>query len=72
MPVTSRPFAQAKALLDAALEQEIGIACPTNSQKGAVNLITTERTANPKYAGLIIFAPTNGEVFICKREVELD
>ena len=72
MPVTSRPFAQAQALLDAALEQEIGVAFTPNVQAGAVNLLTSIRKDNPKYAGLIFFSPNNGEVFICKREVELD
>ncbi len=72
MPVTSRPFAQATALLDAALEQEIGVAFTPNVQAGAVNLLITIRKGNLKYAGLIFFQPANGEVFICKREVELD
>lgn len=71
MPVTSRPFAQAKALLDAALEQEIGLGVPTNSQAGLVNLLIPMRKAEPKYQGLIFFSPNNGEVFICKKEVEL-
>ncbi len=72
MPVTSRPFAQAQALLDAALEQEIGVAFKANSARGAINLLTGLRKDNPKYQGLIFFEPANGEVFICKREVELD
>lgn len=72
MPVTARPFAQARALLDAALEQEIGIAVTASSQDGLVNLLIPIRKENPKYQGLIFFKPTNGEVFVCKREVELD
>jgi len=72
MPVTTRPFAQAQALLDAALEQEIGVAIKPSHQQGAVNFLTEQRKKNPKYEGLIIFSPANGEVFICKREVELD
>ncbi len=72
MPVTVSPVAQATALLDAALEQEIGIAFKPNSQKGAQNLLLKIKGKNLKYAGLIFFAPNNGEVFICKREVELD
>lgn len=72
MPVTSRPFAQAAAILDAALEQEIGLAIPCSSQGGAQQLLIEVRKKNPKYAGLIFFMPNNGEVYVCKREVELD
>ena len=60
MPVTSRPFAQARALLDAALEQEIGIAIPCSSQAGATQLLISIRKGEPKYAGLIFFSPNNG------------
>ncbi len=72
MPVTVSPVAQATALLDAALEQEIGIAFTPSNQRQAGNLLYKIKEKNLKYAGLIFFQPNNGEVFICKREVELD
>lgn len=72
MPVTHRPREQARLCLEAALQQEIGIALPTSSQDGAANLLGEEKRKDPRFAGLMIFKPANGEVFIAKKEVELD
>lgn len=72
MPVTYRPREQARLLLEAALEQEIGVGFRPNSPSGAANLLGEEKRKDPRFAGLMVFQPANGEVFICKKEVELD
>lgn len=70
--------AAALALLDRAMQEEIGISFTTDSPKYAVNIVTAVRKeAEPVYSGLIIFWPAalpdaeRNEIWILKKETEL-
>lgn len=68
----------ALALLDRAMDEEIGISFITNNAKYALNIVTAVRKeAEPIYSGLIIYWPAalpnaeRNELWILKKETEL-
>lgn len=64
----------ALALLNRALTVEIGIGIKVKGDRHQFrNLLykTRKDSGDPRFAALILFAPNNDEVWICKKEVEL-
>lgn len=66
-----------EAHLRLALEQEIGVGVEASSREHYRNMLYEVRKKlavnEPEFNGLIIFVPANSkEVFICKKQVELN
>lgn len=66
-----------EAHLRLAMEQEIGVAVPCEPREQYRNLFYELRKKlavnEPELNGLILFVPARGgEVFICKKQVDLD
>lgn len=66
--------ARCMEILRTAMRAEIGVAVPTNNQHQLGNVLAEIRkeSGDPRLQELRIFRPANGEIYVCKREVDLD
>lgn len=57
-----------------ALREEIGIAIPTNDRTHlSVQLYKARKeSGDPQLERIILFMPNNGEVWLCRKEVEME
>lgn len=54
-----------------AMNEEVGLAIPTNDQKYLRSLADRTRGEHkPKYDALVVFAPANGEVWLVKKQLD--
>lgn len=71
---TTMPYAKGIAAWRAALAAEIGVAVPTNNQAYCKSLLSEIRnkSGDPRMNDIVIFSPANGEVWLCKKQVEIE
>lgn len=72
-----RTYAQSAgflALWNRALDVEFGIAIPTNNVRWLErNLYEARKTAgDPRLEGVMMMRPGNGEIWLCRKEVDLE